>query len=85
MKQALKNFFSNPTRIVALIALVFLILALVACDDHDHAPTPESQSKIGATATLYTVEHDNHMFVVFCNGSQGGLTHHPDCLDRDNR
>jgi len=87
MKQALKYLFNNPIRIVAIIALVFLVLTILAscAESHEHAPKPESRSKIGVTATLYTVEHDNHTFVIFCSGGQGGLTHHPDCLDRDNR
>jgi len=86
MKQALKNFFSNPVRIVALIALAFLLLAiLTGCGDHEHAPEPESRSKIGPRAALYTVEHDNHMFVVYADYYKGGLTHHPDCLERDSR
>ena len=87
MKQALKNFFNNPIRVVALIALAFLLLAiLTSCaESHEHAPDPQSRSKIGPTATMYTVEHDNHEFVIFCSGSQGGMVHHPDCLERDLR
>ncbi len=84
---SMKNFLRNPVRIVALIALVFLLLAiLTSCSEsHDHAPKPESSSKIGPTADLYTVEHDDHLFVVYSSGSQGGLTHHPKCLERDSR
>ncbi len=90
MKQAFKYFFNNPIRIVALIALAFVILAiLTGCGGGTHepdAPSPVSRSKVGPTAALYTVEHDDHMFVVYSTKVfQGGLVHHPDCLERDLR
>ncbi len=81
MKQALKNFFNNPARVVALIALVFLLILLTACAESQPAPSPESQTKIGPSATMYTVKHDDHMFVVYATKVfQGGLVHHPECL-----
>ena len=43
------------------------------------APAPKSVSQIGPRAKLYTVEHDGHLFVVYYDSWQGGLSHHPDC------
>ena len=73
------------TRLVLLVLLGILLFTLIGCDGHDHSPKPESQSKIGPYANLFTVEHDDHLFVVYSSYKQGGLVHHPDCLEKDLR
>jgi hypothetical protein len=67
----------------------FLSMLLVSCGKTNFvnepvSPEPETQlscssytNQHGNGGYVYTVKHDNHLWVVNSNG--GGLQHHPDC------
>ncbi len=77
----MSNPFKNPIEcglICALIVMFFVVVIPLAV----RFTMPDTQgldNRIYKTNTVYTVEHDNHLFVIYNGDSEGGIIHHPSC------
>ena len=64
-------------KILTLLMPLWFILAIwilavsVSCGPQD--------GRLHKTRTVYTVQHDGHMFVLFNGNKEGGIIHHPSC------
>lgn len=64
--------------ICALIVMFFAVAGPLAVQ----LIMPDTQgldNMIYKTNTVYTVEHDKHLFVIYNGNSEGGIIHHPSC------
>ena len=58
------------------IFVISLAVLLVACGK---AQPPRSTTVLDRVSELFTVVHDEHLFVIYRGYGQGGLVHHPSC------
>ena len=63
-----------------IATIAALLLMMVGCTGAEPDPDGEATvyTRVGASASVYTVIHDEHRFVLGC-GSGTALLHHPSC------
>ena len=78
MIRAIRNFFDDPF-IVGATGVLLLVTGIIVAAFVLSPSASDREGRVYKTSEVFTVEHDDHLFVVFDGYREGGIIHHPTC------